>query len=82
MNNKIVIAAFSLFVIFVFIASLQTSSNVETATEKAKTMLNQVSLPTPTQALNQTISPTPFQLPVQHPGFRVNGGGEEEFGDE
>ncbi len=78
MNNKLIIALFILFALIVFFSSLQTISHTIQKTHTTTMPVNQQATNSPVPTATPTLSPIPTQIPIQiqHPGFRVNVGGE------
>lgn len=78
MDNRLIIALFILFAFIVFFSSLQTITHTLQTTNTANKPADQHTTNSPVPTAIPTLFPTPTQIPIQiqHPGFRVNVGGE------
>ncbi|HVA97237.1 MAG TPA: hypothetical protein VND99_06280 [Candidatus Acidoferrales bacterium] len=80
MNNRVIIALFILFLLIVFLSSLQTASKSHKATAvttSANSVIQRVTpppSPIPTAMPTPTLIPPPTLMPVQLPQYRINGG--------
>ncbi len=78
MNNKFIIALFIFLALIVLLSSLQTITNLQ-----PKNKINNSGVNAANQATKQTLPtgtptllPTSTPVPILHPGYRVNVGGE------
>ncbi len=78
MNNRLIIALFILFALIIFFSSLQTVTHTLSSNSKSVPPTNLQATISPVLSAGPTFLPTATQIPpqIQHPGYRVNVGGE------